>query len=55
MTTAVTLLSMQKYVPLPRAYCSENFLIISKFFEVAVNVAFKNGNQSIIVSQSVVS
>lgn len=27
MTTAVTDLSMQKYVPVPLAYCSENFLI----------------------------
>ena len=32
MTTAVTDLSMQNLVPLDRAYCSENFLIISKFF-----------------------
>jgi len=29
MTTAVTPLSAQKYVPDLRAYCSENFLIIS--------------------------
>lgn len=28
-TTEVTLLSTQKYVPDLRAYCSENFLIIS--------------------------
>ncbi len=34
MTTAVTDLSMQNFVPLDRAYCSENFLMISKFFAV---------------------
>lgn len=32
MTTAVTDLSMQNFVPLDRAYCSENFLMISRFF-----------------------
>lgn len=32
---------MQKYVPLPLAYCSENFRIISKLFSVAVSDAQK--------------
>lgn len=38
-TTAVTDLSMQKYVSLPLAYCSENLRITSRFFAEA---AFAN-------------
>ena len=34
MTTAVTDLSIQNFVPDVFAYCSENFLMISKFFAV---------------------
>ena len=37
MTTAVTLLSMQKYVPDRFAYCSENLRITSRFFDTTAD------------------
>lgn len=44
-TTAVTDLSMQKYVSLPLAYCSENLRITSRFFAEAAcaNVNVREG------------
>ena len=42
-TTAVTDLSMQKYVSEPRAYCSENLRITSRFFSDAVRIRAGNG------------
>lgn len=42
MTTEVTPLSTQKYVPDLRAYCSENFLIISTDLSVGSTEGMKN-------------